>query len=147
MHCDLAKVLGLKFIEKNLVREVLVLLGSNIQKEDSIAKTLDFLNEKFDVQAISHVYEFPAVEEDGSISDIKPSFLNCVVRLRTLLTLAELHKEFRDYELGMGRLRSSDKFAPRIIDIDVLIYEGRVLDKDSMALPYVSIPLSEVLPL
>lgn len=127
--------------------DAFVLLGSNIQKEIAIRSATQFLNDMFHCFAQSKIHLFPAVEADGSISTTKPDFFNCVVGFKTDLPVSDLVRLCRGFEARMGRVRTEDKFAPRFIDMDVLVYDGEVLEKDMLKYPHVFLPLSEVLPL
>lgn len=52
----------------------------------------------------------------------------------------------RPIEKQLGRLRGPDRFAPRTIDLDILIYAAETLDPDIWNLAYLAVPLSEIMP-
>lgn len=62
-------------------------------------------------------------------------FLNCCVKLKTLLPPHRLLMLLQGIESDMGRVRTF-KNAPRIIDIDMLLYEGAVSSDEFLTLPH-----------
>lgn len=76
-----------------------------------------------------------------------PEFLNGIVAISTNASYGELKKILRQIEHTLGRIRSSNKNAPRTIDIDILIYNGEILDSDIWTQPYLAIPMAEVFPI
>jgi 2-amino-4-hydroxy-6-hydroxymethyldihydropteridine diphosphokinase len=65
----------------------------------------------------------------------QPKFLNMVARIRTDLPARELMRELLDIETAMGRERSF-RNAPRVIDLDVLLYDDVVMADDLVHLPH-----------
>lgn len=84
----------------------------------------------------------------------QPDFLNAVARLETGLGAEALLGELQDIERRHGRERSFAN-APRTLDLDLLLYDGRVLDSPRLTLPhprmheraFVLAPLAEIAPL
>ena len=52
----------------------------------------------------------------------------------------------RPIEADLGRVRRSDKNAPRTIDIDIMIADGEPLNVNRWAYPFVIVTMSELLP-
>jgi 2-amino-4-hydroxy-6-hydroxymethyldihydropteridine diphosphokinase len=81
----------------------------------------------------------------------QPNFYNNVVEIETSLSPAALLGVCLGIEAGMGRVREF-KNGPRIIDIDVLVYEGVISDTKELVLPhprigerdFVLVPLKEL---
>ena len=116
-------------------------LGSNIQPETNLPKALKLLREHGEVQQVSSVWESEAVGTTG------PNYLNvCVIFKSTLSQVALIEKVIRTIELQLGRIRSDDKFAPRTIDIDIVIFDDRFINQNSWELAYVLVPLAEIYP-
>lgn len=65
----------------------------------------------------------------------QPDFLNCVVELRTSLEPLPLLHRLLEVERGMGRQRSTS-WAPRVIDLDLLLFGQRVVDTGPLTLPH-----------
>ena len=135
--------------------DVLLLLGSNIDKERNIPAALAALRAAPDVTvcAVSSVLETPAIGPDGAVSE-QASFHNVAVHVRTTLAPPALRTLLRTLERQLGRVRSADKFAPRPIDMDISLYDEVIYDHDGMVIPdpdiarfpHVARPLAEIAP-
>jgi 2-amino-4-hydroxy-6-hydroxymethyldihydropteridine diphosphokinase len=128
---------------------VFLSLGSNIEPERNLPEAVRELKSLGQIVACSAVYQNPAV---GSTP--QPDFLNSAVLLETQLTPRALRAELRRLEQRLGRHRGADKYAPRTIDIDLVLYgsltlreAGRVIpDPDLLVRPHLAIPLAELDP-
>ncbi|HHY62223.1 MAG TPA: 2-amino-4-hydroxy-6-hydroxymethyldihydropteridine diphosphokinase [Firmicutes bacterium] len=98
--------------------------------------------------AVSRVYE---TEPWGFVD--QPPFLNCVVRAHTLLEPEDVLAVTRSVEDALGRERSL-RWGPRIIDVDILIFGGLVMDTEDLVIPhprmweraFVLVPLMDLAP-
>jgi 2-amino-4-hydroxy-6-hydroxymethyldihydropteridine diphosphokinase len=63
-------------------------------------------------------------------------FFNAVAELETTLEPGELLKALLDIENGLGRDRSSPRWGPRCIDLDLLTYQDVVMHSESLDLPH-----------
>jgi 7,8-dihydro-6-hydroxymethylpterin-pyrophosphokinase len=52
----------------------------------------------------------------------------------------------RPIESELGRVRTYDKYAPRPIDLDIVIYAGELYDPALWIYAYLALPVAEVLP-
>lgn len=129
-----------------------VAFGSNIEPAVHLPAALEALRDKVDVEAVSEIYETEPQGSQGS-----PLFWNAAARVRSPLPPSRLKAEIlRPVEAGLGRVRSSDRNAPRTIDLDlVLSFEGTFEDEeDRVSLPdpnlmrfaHLVVPVSEVAP-
>lgn len=83
----------------------------------------------------------------------QPWFLNCVVRVETALAPEDLLEACKGIEEQVGR-RPGKRFGPRVLDIDILLYEDEVVDTEDLKIPhprmeerrFVLIPLLEIAP-
>lgn len=114
-------------------------LGSNIEPEKHLPAALALLKRHLRVEKRSTVWETPPVGGPG------PNFLNAVVLVYTQQSPTVLREELlRPIEASLGRVRSADPNAPRTIDLDILIYNGQVLEPEIWLQPYWSVPLAEL---
>jgi 2-amino-4-hydroxy-6-hydroxymethyldihydropteridine diphosphokinase len=98
--------------------------------------------------AVSGAYE----TEPVGLTD-QPRFLNAVCALETALEPRELLVAMLKIETDQGRVRTV-KNGPRTLDLDLLIYESRVIDEPGLAVPhprmgeraFVLVPLAEIAP-
>ncbi|MDP8203601.1 MAG: 2-amino-4-hydroxy-6-hydroxymethyldihydropteridine diphosphokinase [Candidatus Tenebribacter mawsonii] len=65
----------------------------------------------------------------------QPYFLNCVIELNTNLEPEILLKKCLEIEDQLGRIRK-EKWGPRTIDIDMLIYGNKVINSEILILPH-----------
>lgn len=80
-------------------------------------------------------------------------FINAVVKISTELEPEELLDSLLQIETAMGRVRK-EKWGPRIIDLDILLYEDRIIKMEKLKIPhpemakrrFVLQPLSELAP-
>ncbi|MCL4834022.1 MAG: 2-amino-4-hydroxy-6-hydroxymethyldihydropteridine diphosphokinase [Caldilineaceae bacterium] len=130
----------------------LILLGSNIDRERNIPLALAKLaaHPALALVAASSVYESPAVGGSGP----QPVFSNSAALLETGQDATELRRILREIEAEMGRVRSIDKYAPRPIDLDIILYNdfvGTVAgsplpDPDLLRFPHIAVPCAEIAP-
>ena len=126
---------------------IYISLGSNIEREHHIRAGLDALHAEFGELTVSRVFESEAVGFAG-----RP-FYNLVVGADTDMPLATLCQRLRAMEFAHGREPDAKKFAPRTLDLDLLLYGDLVCDVP-VALPrgeiltnaFVLWPLAELAP-
>ena len=116
--------------------EVLIALGSNIDRQRNMAAAIDRLraHPQMELVAVSPIYTTAAIGSDGAESG-QPIFANAAARIATALPAAKLRHELRAMEAALGRVRTADKFAPRPIDLDIIFYGAEVLDIDGHHIP------------
>jgi 2-amino-4-hydroxy-6-hydroxymethyldihydropteridine diphosphokinase len=124
-------------------------LGSNVgDREAQLRAALDRLQTEGRIVSVSSFYETGPVE----FTD-QAWFLNCAVALETTDTPAQLMAAILRIELQMGRQRIQRK-GPRTIDIDILLFDGEVLDSPALTIPHPAMhqrrfvlqPLAEIAP-
>jgi 2-amino-4-hydroxy-6-hydroxymethyldihydropteridine diphosphokinase len=124
-------------------------LGSNLgDREENLRQALALLSPKADVEKLSAIYE---TEPVGYTE--QPLFVNLVCRISTDLQPDELLRFVKRIETEMGRIPSFPN-APRIVDIDILLYEGTIIEIRNLTIPhprlkdraFVLIPLAEIAP-
>jgi 2-amino-4-hydroxy-6-hydroxymethyldihydropteridine diphosphokinase len=108
--------------------KVLLGLGSNVNKEQSISKAIKLLADTFVNMRISPTFESKSIGFNGD------NFYNLVVSVDTDQTLEEVITTYRRIEDACDRDRSGPKFGPRTLDIDILIY-GDVICREPVELP------------
>ncbi len=131
---------------------VYVGLGANLgDREATIRLALSRLDahEAIDVQRVSRLRETDPV----GYTD-QPRFLNGVARLQTSLEPRDLLSVLLDLERDLGRTRDGPPLGPRTIDLDILLYDSRIVDEPDLRIPhprmaerrFVLEPLAEVDP-
>ena len=62
-------------------------------------------------------------------------FLNAVLKIRTSLSPATLLKELKKIEKSLGR-KKTVRFGPRVIDLDILFFGGKIINTKSLKVPH-----------
>ena len=107
-------------------------VGSNIEPERNILAALRLLTGKTEVIGSSIFYR---TEPVGRVD--QPMFVNGVWQIRTDLRPALIQKELLEpVEEVLGRRRTKDKYAPRTIDLDLVLYDDLVSEKPGLRLPH-----------
>ena len=84
----------------------------------------------------------------------QPPFINAVALLDTLLTPDALLDALQEIEQRAGRVRKAERWGPRILDLDLLLYANRIIDTPRLQVPhyhmharsFVLYPLAELAP-
>jgi 2-amino-4-hydroxy-6-hydroxymethyldihydropteridine diphosphokinase len=126
-------------------------LGSNLgDRLDHLQRAVDLLDAdaRTRVDAVSSVYETEPV--GGPEQD---PYFNLAVRVATRRAPARLLRLCHRVEQELGRTREV-RWGPRTIDVDILLYDERVIDRPQLSVPhprlteraFALIPLIEVAP-
>lgn len=100
-------------------------IGSNINAEENIARMLELLRSEVDVIKVS-----PMISTKPIGIEDQPDYTNGAVKIETQLNRDKLNLLLKSIEDKMGRDRSGPKFGPRCIDLDIVIWDGKIVDKD-----------------
>lgn len=123
-------------------------IGSNVDRVKNLQLAIDELGKRFSHLQLSDIYENSPVGFAGN------DFLNLVVRAETTSEPKEVAWQLEEIHDIAGRDREGEKFAPRELDIDLLLYDNRVIDGPDLVLPrpdilqyaFVLRPLAELAP-
>jgi len=130
-----------------------IALGSNLgDRLGQMREALERLQQYGEVHVLhaSSVYQNRAV----GMGDEAGDFLNAVAEVSTVLEPLELLELCLSVEQQLGRTRSTEGWASRTIDLDVLFYEGAEIESQRLTLPhprikerdFVAVPLAELAP-
>ncbi len=108
-------------------------IGSNIEREHYIRAGVEALAAQFSPLTLSTVYESEAVGFAGE------NFYNLAAGFDSELPLQEIAHRLRQIEAAHGRVRGTERFAARTLDIDILLYDDLVTDQP------VQLPREEIL--
>lgn len=124
-------------------------LGTNLgDRLANLRLALDALPPQVRVVSCSHVYETPAWGYED-----QPAFLNMALKCETELAPAALLAYVKQLEADLGR-KPNFRWGPRLIDIDILLYDDLVLDTPKLSIPhaqlqeraFVLVPLADLAP-
>jgi 2-amino-4-hydroxy-6-hydroxymethyldihydropteridine diphosphokinase len=129
-----------------------IALGSNL--DDPPAQLREALRQLQQTASIalelcSTFYRSPPLGPPG-----QDDYCNAVCRARTELPPLELLKVLQQIEDRIGRVRGSERWGPRVIDLDLLLHDEEVLHSPELELPhpqlhrrsFVLVPLVEIAP-
>jgi 2-amino-4-hydroxy-6-hydroxymethyldihydropteridine diphosphokinase len=71
----------------------------------------------------------------------QPDFLNQVLLVQTRLSPWELLDACLDVERELGRVRGPVRWGPRLIDVDILAYDGLAIRDERLTVPHAALPL------
>jgi 2-amino-4-hydroxy-6-hydroxymethyldihydropteridine diphosphokinase len=125
-----------------------VSIGSNIDQERHIPSSLKALSARFGLLKTSSIYETEPVGFAGN------NFHNLVVSFESDLSAKEIAKILRQIELDHGRTRESQKFSPRTLDLDLILFGKHIISDGRLRIPrdeieryaFVLEPLAELAP-
>ncbi len=116
-------------------------LGSNIEPIENLRKAIDLLRQR------THLLEISTCWESAAIGSPGPNFLNIGALVATPLDAPALKEQvLRPIEKQLGRIRSADKYAPRTMDIDIIVFDGQVQDAEIWRRVYLALIFAEMLP-
>ena len=132
----------------NSVSEVYVAAGSNVEPERYLRLAAKESALKFPGARFSAAYKNAAVGFEGE------DFINFVVGFSTDMPVEAVIAELQRIEGLCGRTRDAPKWAPRSMDLDILVFGDRVCDLPGLVLPrpdllkrpYMLGPMAELAP-
>jgi 2-amino-4-hydroxy-6-hydroxymethyldihydropteridine diphosphokinase len=148
-------------------------VGSNLRPEENVPLALGLLvgTPGITLTGISTFFRTAPLSDPESLGaapgvnkgETDPDFLNGVLEIKTLLTATELLERFAQIESQLGRKRPGNRYAPRTMDLDLLLYgldegagtspewreigaEGVMVHSDIQKRGFVALPLLELAP-
>ena len=113
---------------------VFVGIGSNIDREASVRAGVADLREHYGDLQLSSVYESEAVGFEGD------AFYNLVAAFYTNDSVEQVITTLAGIEETRGRQRGSERFSPRTLDLDLLLYGDLVASGEGYHVPRDEIP-------
>jgi len=137
-----------KLAQTRALVDVYVSAGSNVAPEENLRLACGELTRRFGPLDLSGVYRNPPVGFAGD------DFLNLVLRFRTAEPPEVIVAELERLHTLAGRMRGTERFAPRTLDLDLLLYGSAVISAGSVRVPredilnygFVLGPLAELAP-
>ncbi len=129
--------------------EVVLCLGGNKgDREKLLFRSIEALNDHFQLIKVSKIYE---TEAWGGVA--KGNFFNQLAIVWTSLRPWEVLEIIQEIENELGRTRD-EPWGDRTMDIDILYFGDEVIDSDTLTIPhpfiaerrFVLVPLAELAP-
>ena len=119
--------------------ECIIGIGSNIDSERNIAAALFFLRTEQEFVSVSSLIKTSPI----GITD-QPDFLNGAVKILTTMEIADFKGYLKDIEDRLKRDRTTPKFGPRTIDLDIVIWEDEIIDPDYYSRDFLKAAVDEI---
>ena len=134
-----------------IAHQVYVGVGSNVgNKKENFFEALSRLAKLPDTKIVKE----SSLYESEPLGDSTDWYVNGAIEIETKFKPDMLLKKFKNIERAMGRKKVKKRWGARIIDLDILLYEGLIVKNKSLNIPhpemqkrkFVLIPLSEIAP-
>lgn len=127
---------------------VFVAAGSNVEPERHLSTALRALAAAYDPLSLSPAYRNQAVGFTGA------DFINLVVGFRTGDEVREVRQQLQKIEAACDRPPGAPKWAPRTMDLDILLFGDLVSDQPGLVIPrpdlvqrpYMLKPMADIAP-
>ena len=111
---------------------VVIALGANLgEPRAQLEEAIEALRKVIKIEAISSFYE----TKPFKVNEEQPNYINAVLIGETMLEAEQLMKELLAIEERIGRKRSTIN-AARLIDLDIIDYQGMVISSENLTLPH-----------
>jgi 2-amino-4-hydroxy-6-hydroxymethyldihydropteridine diphosphokinase len=112
-----------------------LLIGGNLGNvKESLEKACSLINDQ-----CGHVSKLSSFYKTAAWGNTQqPDFLNVAIEIKTQLNAKQLIRRILKIEKQMGRIRK-EKYGPRIIDIDILLY-----NEEEYEMPFLKVPHPEL---
>lgn len=114
-------------------------IGSNIDPDENVARAMAILRKETEVISVSQFTKTAPV----GIED-QPDFLNGAVKVLTAEDKNVFNFYLKSIEDRLNRDRSAPKYGPRIIDLDMVAWNGEIIDPDYYKRDYLRKVVDEV---
>lgn len=117
---------------------IIISLGSNLgNRFDNLRQAVNLIDQRClrNIQ-YSIILETTAILPNYARTDWNKPFLNMIVGGETHLSPKELLNELKNIEREMGRPVEYEKWSPRIIDLDIVLYNDLVVDTIDLTIPH-----------
>ncbi|WLI75428.1 2-amino-4-hydroxy-6-hydroxymethyldihydropteridine diphosphokinase [Kosakonia sp. H02] len=111
-----------------------IALGSNLSSPlDQVNAAIAAIGEipQSRIVAVSSLYRTPPLGPPD-----QPDYLNAAVALETSLSPEMLLENTQRIELQQGRVRKAERWGPRTLDLDIMLFGNETLNTERLTLPH-----------
>jgi len=123
------------------MNKVIIGLGSNIDPEENIEKAREILRNQFHILNESKFIRTKPVGYPN-----QADFINGCVFIETDIDSEKLRQSLKQMEVELGRKRADFKCGPRTIDLDIVVFNEKVIDEDFYKRDFLKNATLELLP-
>ena len=130
--------------------EAFIGLGSNLgNREENIDNSIRLLSRMEGIELLGRASNY----ETEPVGPVQPWFINTAIKIKTTYSPEDILSRCKEVERRIGRVDSL-KWGPRLVDLDLLLVKGCILDDKELKLPhpqmekrrFVLLPLLELEP-
>ncbi|MES9946002.1 MAG: 2-amino-4-hydroxy-6-hydroxymethyldihydropteridine diphosphokinase [Candidatus Thiodiazotropha sp.] len=137
------------------VQSVIAYIGLGSNLENPIQQVETALQELTELKDSSLLVQSSLYRTEPIGPQHQPSYINAVAALITVLDAEGLLEQLQAIELAHRRVREGERWGPRTLDLDLLMYGRATIDTPGLQVPhpemanraFVLIPLSEIAPI
>ena len=107
------------------MNRVVIGVGSNIQPQENIAKAIERIGQDHQILAKSRFVETKPIGYKD-----QANFINGAILIETAMDREELNIWLTEIENALGRVRGANKYGPRTIDLDIIVWDGEIVHED-----------------
>lgn len=116
---------------------VCLALGTNLgNRLANLQNAVSEISKFFTIKTMSHVIETSAILPEYAPTNWDINFFNMVIAGTTSCSPSEFLSKIKGIEKKFGRDSDSEKWSPRIIDIDIISYYGLEIKTDFLIIPH-----------
>ena len=120
--------------------QAIVSVGSNIDPEENILRAIDLIRDEQRLIAESKMIQTKPV---GLVD--QPDFINGALLIETELDSTAFNQFLKTVESRLQRIKGAENFGPRTIDLDIIVWDSRVVHDDFRNYDHTRIPVSELI--
>jgi len=123
------------------LNQVVIGVGSNIDPENNIEQAQNAIANQHNLIKVSSFIETEPIGCNN-----QDNFLNGALLIETEMDTATLKSWLKNLERKLGRVTSENKNGPRTIDLDIIVWNGKVVDGEVYEREFLINSINELLP-
>jgi len=123
------------------MNQAVITVGSNIDPENNIKQASALMDKSQKL-----LKESAFTKTEPILYENQPDFMNGAFLIETESHLDDLVTWLKSIEKQLGRKPSKNKYGPRPIDLDVVVWNGEIISKDFYERDFVKKAVLELLP-
>jgi len=123
------------------MNKAIISAGSNIDPEENVKKARIILSQE---HTLIDESAFVRTKPQGFVE--QPDFINGAFCINTELDLEKLKIYVKEVESRLGRIRTENKDGPRTIDLDVVVFNGSIVNEDYYKYDFVNKSVNQLIP-
>ena len=123
------------------MNQVIIGVGSNIDPDKNICLARDIIKVSF-----NWLSETLPVKTKASGDAMEADYLNCCYFIETKLQKVKLKNKLVEIENQLGRIRNTGIIQPRSIDLDIVVWNEKVVHEDFYSRDFLRKAVLELLP-